>query len=143
MTEVFDDFNLDQENDENAMFKLILARTKENTLSESDMQINQPPISLMLELKGKLQERKATIIDKEPVTYKVFDREKGRFIDANIDERAQRQASHKIELANIKRKEADEKAQMEIIMKENRQMMMGDGGGESLFAELKTKQKDK
>ena len=40
MTEVFDDFNLDQENDENATFKLILARTKENTLSESDMQIN-------------------------------------------------------------------------------------------------------
>ena len=42
----------------------------------------------MLELKGKLQERKATIIDKEPVTYKVFDREKGRLIDATIDERA-------------------------------------------------------
>ena len=69
-----------------------------------------PPISLMLELKGKLQERKAAILDKEPVTYKVFDREKGIFVETTIDERTQQQARHNMELANIKRKEAEEKA---------------------------------
>ena len=49
VTEYFDDFNLDQK-DEDAVFKKILANAK----SKGQQDQNLPPMNLMLELKSKL-----------------------------------------------------------------------------------------
>lgn len=74
-TEVFDNFSIDKDDDD-AIFKRILASAKKRGEEEQ----SQPPASLMMELKGKLKERRTKLVESDPVTFKVFDSDRSQFI---------------------------------------------------------------
>ena len=77
-------------------------------------------MNLMMELRGKLKERKTQVIEKEPVSFKVFDQSKDNFIETTEDDRLQKEAEHNAKIAEIKRKEEEEKRNMERLVKEQR-----------------------
>ena len=77
-------------------------------------------MNLMMELRGKLKERKTQVIEKEPVSFKVFDQNKDNFIETTEDDRLQKEAEHNAKIAEIKRKEEEEKRNMERLVKEQR-----------------------
>lgn len=52
-------------------------------------------------------------MDKEPTAFKVFDKEKNKFVSTTKDDRTEQLARHELEMAAVKRKEEEEKAQME------------------------------
>ena len=106
ITEVFDNFNLDK-SDEDSVFKRILQNARERR--DQDDILNLPPVSLLTELKGKLKQRQITVIEKEPVAFRVFDETKERFIETSKSDRAQKEAHHKEELAKVKREELAQK----------------------------------
>lgn len=101
VTEVFDDFNIDSDDEKDATFKRILAKAQSGTDTQS---CGMPPMSLILELKGKLEERKTKIVDQEPTAFKVFDKKKNKFVSTSKDERAQQLAKHEREMAVVRKK---------------------------------------
>ena len=74
-------------------------------------------MNLMLELKSKLQERKANILNHEAVSFKVFDSSKDNFVETSQTDREVKQEEHQRQLAEIKRKEEAEKREVDKLIK--------------------------
>ena len=113
VTEIFDNFTVDNTKKEDAFLQMLLKKKQQQSQPEA---AGLPPMSLMTELKSKLQERKVAVIDQEPVKFKVFDTSKERFVETTKELRAKQEAEHEQKLREIKQQEREEKQRMEQMV---------------------------